>query len=155
MLHQVFIGLGSNLGDRYEYLNLALQLLDDKVGCVERVSSFIETEPWGFVSSFAFVNAVAVCLTPHAPLGLLDITQQIERELGRLKKSFNGVYQDRPIDIDILLYDQIILETDRLTIPHALMHERPFVLESMRELAPDLLHPVLGVSMHELMQRLS
>lgn len=149
--HLLYIGLGSNQGDRHYLLRSAVLRLGEVVGVVERVSSFIETKPWGFVSSFAFLNAVVVCRTHLPPLELLERTQQIERELGRRAKSLGGIYQDRPIDIDILLYDNLVLDTDRLTIPHPLMHARSFVLQSMVELAPDLYHPKLGRTMMELL----
>lgn len=151
MLHTAFLGLGSNMGDRHSLLHRAIELLEERVGRVQRVSSFIETKPWGFVSSYEFVNAVVVCDTSLTPWELLEETQRIEQELGRRCKSRRGQYQDRPIDIDILLYDTLVLEHKRLTIPHALMHKRHFVLRSMIELAPELIHPRLGLSMLRLM----
>lgn len=155
MQHSVFIGLGSNLGNRYQLLQEALQLINSEVGNVEITSSFIETEPWGFVSSFAFLNCVAQVKTNFPPVKLLDHTQDIEYRLGRLHKSYNGMYQDRPIDIDLLLYDDLILRSKRLTLPHPLLHERIFVLESMVEIEPNLIHPLLGLTMQELLSNLT
>ncbi|MDO4707708.1 MAG: 2-amino-4-hydroxy-6-hydroxymethyldihydropteridine diphosphokinase [Porphyromonadaceae bacterium] len=151
-LHTVYIGLGSNEGDRRALLCLAVQRLAKEVGNIERMSDFIETEPWGFVSSFAFFNAVVECRTELTPQKILERTQQIEQELGRKNKSVGGDYQNRPIDLDILLYDDCIVETDRLTIPHPLLYKRAFVLRSMVELVPDLLHPKVGITMKGLLE---
>lgn len=151
-----YLGLGSNLGDRRALLMQAVRLLDERAGHVVRLSAFIETEPWGFRSEHPFLNA-ALCLeTPLTPLPLLDTTQQIERELGRIRKSAHGLYADRPIDIDLLLCGDspdradVVMSTPRLTLPHPLMHRRDFVLRPLAEIAPGLIHPVLHRSMAEL-----
>jgi 2-amino-4-hydroxy-6-hydroxymethyldihydropteridine diphosphokinase len=132
--HQVYLGLGSNLGDCRKNLELAIRLIDDRVGHVVRQSSFIETEPWGFESRNRFVNAVVRCETTKTPREVLVLTQQIERDLGRKKKSVKGQYADRTIDIDILLYDDLTVNEPDLTIPHPLMHERDFVMIPLREI---------------------
>ena len=132
----LYLSLGSNLGDREEMLRRAISLIDERIGAVQRVSSFIETEAWGFESENRFLNAAVKVLTTLSPEECLKRTQQIERELGRKKKSKNGVYHDRPIDIDLLLYGDLKLSTPKLTIPHPHMYERDFVMIPLREIMP-------------------
>ena len=133
---KLYLSLGSNLGDRAENLHRAIALIEERVGTVQRVSSFIETEPWGFESKHPFLNAACLVLTTLSPMECLDATQQIERELGRKRKSKNGKYHDRPIDIDLLMYDDLTLSTPRLTLPHPRMQERDFVMIPLREILP-------------------
>ena len=139
--HKVYLGLGSNLGDCRKNLERAIRLIGDRVGLVTRQSSFIETEPWGFESPNKFVNAVILCETTKTPREVLMLTQQIERDMGR-RKMVNGqwsmvngqrIYADRPIDIDILLYDDLTIDEPDLKIPHPLMHERDFVMIPLEE----------------------
>ena len=134
MIHTVYLGLGSNLGNREENLRGALFEIASSVGIVEAVSSFIVTEPWGFESTHTFVNAVCRVQTNLFPMEVLDATQAIERKLGRTKKTVDGVYSDRLIDIDILLYDDLKMDTPRLIIPHPLMAQRDFVKIPLAEL---------------------
>ena len=134
MIHTVYLGLGSNLGNREENLRGALFEIASSVGIVEAVSSFIVTEPWGFESTHTFVNAVCRVQTRLSPMEVLDATQAIERILGRTNKSMDGVYSDRLIDIDILLYDDLKMDTPRLIIPHPLMAQRDFVKIPLAEL---------------------
>lgn len=129
----VYLGLGSNLGDRHTLLLKAIELLAQRVGRLARCSSFIETDPWGFASEHRFLNAVALFRTTLTPRELLTATQDIERQLGRREKS-NGTYHDRPIDIDILLYDDLTVNEPDLKIPHPLMHERDFVMIPLNEI---------------------
>ncbi|MBQ8989281.1 MAG: 2-amino-4-hydroxy-6-hydroxymethyldihydropteridine diphosphokinase [Prevotella sp.] len=131
--HQVFLGLGSNLGDREDTIRRAIALIAERVGQVTRQSSLIETAPWGFESENPFLNAVIRCETDLTPRQLLRVTQRIERRLGRTKKSDDG-YADRPIDIDILLYDDLTVSEPDLQIPHPLMHERDFVMKPLTEI---------------------
>ena len=136
--HIVFLGLGTNLGDREANLKAAVEQINKRVGEVTSLSAFYVTEPWGFESSHPFLNAVCrvdTVLTPHE---VLAVTQDIERMIGRTKKSVNGCYSDRPIDIDILIYDDCRLNTPELTIPHPLMHKRDFVMKPLGEIAPEL-----------------
>ncbi len=139
-LHQVFLGLGSNLGDRQAHLTQAISLIAEKVGNVTRQSSFIETEPWGFESENKFLNGVILCETALTPRQLLRATQKIERDMGRKKHISHlspltpHLYKDRPIDIDILLYDDLIVDEPDLKIPHPLMHEREFVMKPLKEI---------------------
>lgn len=132
--HKVYLGLGSNLGDCRKNLERAIRLIGDRVGLVTRQSSFIETEPWGFESPNKFMNAVILCETRRSPREVLLLTQQIERDMGRMKKSVSGGYADRAIDIDILLYDDVTIDEPDLKIPHPLMHQRDFVMRPLNEI---------------------
>ena len=132
--HKVYLGLGSNLGDCRKNLERAIRLIGDRVGQVTRQSSFIETEPWGFESLHKFMNAVILCETTRSPREVLLLTQQIERDMGRMKKSVSGGYADRAIDIDILLYDDVTIDEPDLKIPHPLMHQRDFVMRPLNEI---------------------
>lgn len=134
MMHTVYLSLGTNLGNKEHNLSEAIRMLGKSVGEVVRQSSFIATEPWGFESDNAFLNC-AVCIhTVHSPFDVLHLTQDIERDMGRMSKSVDGQYHDRIIDIDILLYDDIEINTPLLTIPHPLMHERDFVMIPLKEI---------------------
>lgn len=132
--HMVYLGLGTNLGDKRKNLNDAIRMLENQVGEVEKVSSVIETEPEGFKSDNMFLNAVVKVRTALSPFEILDITQDVEKSLGRKEKSSNGIYHDRVIDIDILLYDDINISTPRLVIPHPRMTQREFVMTPLTEI---------------------
>ena len=133
-MHQVYLGLGSNIGDRRQCIADAIRLISERVGAVLRPSTLIETEPWGFQSKHKFLNGVILCETDRSPREVLALTQQIERDLGRKKKSHSSRYHDRPIDIDILLYDDLTIDEPDLKIPHPLMHERDFVMIPLNEI---------------------
>ena len=130
----VYLSLGSNLGDREQTLRRAVSLLEERVGRVLRLSAFHETAPWGFSSDNMFVNAAVCVETSLTPRQLLVATQAIEKDLGRTVKSADGQYHDRPIDIDILLYDNMTVDEPDLKIPHPLMNEREFVKIPLREI---------------------
>lgn len=132
--HMVYLGLGTNLGDKRKNLNDAIRMLENLVGEVEKVSSVIETEPEGFKSDNMFLNAVVKVRTTLSPFEILDVTQDVEKSLGRKEKSSNGIYHDRVIDIDILLYDDINISTPRLVIPHPRMTQRDFVMTPLAEI---------------------
>jgi len=137
--HQVYLSLGSNLGQREENLRKAIRLIHERVGEVVRQSSFIETEPWGFESDHPFMNAAVLCLTEKSPREVLRFTQQIERDLGKSKehatqRGESSKFHDRPIDIDILLYDDLTVDEPDLQIPHPLMYERDFVMIPLKEI---------------------
>lgn len=132
-MHQLYLSLGSNLGDRASQIQEALRLIGEQIGPVTRVSSFIETQPWGYVSEHLFLNAACKVETSLSPQECLRITQEIERCLGRTVKSHNG-YCDRPIDIDLLSYDDVHINTPELTLPHPRMHERDFVMIPLKEI---------------------
>ena len=139
---EVYLGLGSNLGDRHTLLLQALELMIQRVGQLVRCSSFFETEPQGFTSDHAFLNAVALYRTTLTSEQLLATTQDIERQLGRTEKTQpGGAYADRPIDIDILLYGDEVVNTPELTIPHPRMTERDFVMKPLEELRRNLTLP--------------
>lgn len=133
-LHTVYLSLGSNLGDRHLTMRRAIELIGEQVGTVDRESSPLETEPWGFESPNKFLNMCVRVLTSMSPGQVLDATKAIERTLGRTSKSVDGHYHDRPIDIDILMYDDLHISTPELTLPHPLMHERDFVMIPLREI---------------------
>ena len=149
---EVYLGLGTNLGDKEANLDMAMEEIRKRVGEILSLSAYYITDPWGFDSKNAFLNAVCKISTSLSPLDVLLTTQSIEKDLGRMKKSVNGQYSDRPIDIDILLYDDIVLDSPNLTIPHPLMHKRTFVMEPLSEIAPELVHPVLHKSMKEILK---
>ena len=143
------MGLGSNLGDKQANIRKAIQMIGERVGKVLRQSALIETEPWGFESENKFLNGAILVETELSPHELLKTTQQIERELGRKKKksSLNVYlskclskrqksYTDRPIDIDILLYDDLTVDEPDLKIPHPLMYERDFVMIPLNMIKP-------------------
>jgi 2-amino-4-hydroxy-6-hydroxymethyldihydropteridine diphosphokinase len=132
-MHKLYISLGSNLGNKEEMLHRALELINKHIGSVLRTSSFIETKPWGFQSKNNFLNAACLVETNLTPLQCLKETQKIEHLLGRTKKSKNGVYHDRPIDLDLLTYDDLEMKTPELTLPHPRMQERDFVMIPLRE----------------------
>jgi 2-amino-4-hydroxy-6-hydroxymethyldihydropteridine diphosphokinase len=150
-MHEVYLSLGSNLGDREAHLRHAICLLEERVGRVRRLSTFLETAPWGFSSPHSFLNAAVCVETELSPRKLLEVTQEMEREMGRRKtgtsravrKHMDGQrqekreYHDRPIDIDILLYDDLTVREPDLQIPHPLMHERDFVMIPLREIRPE------------------
>ena len=133
-MHKVYLSLGSNLGDRHTTMRRAIALLGERVGTVDRQSSFIETEPWGFQSVNRFLNMCVRVLTNLSPEQMLAVTKQIERELGRTQKSVDGQYHDRPIDIDILMYDDQNIDLPDLKLPHPHMKERDFVMIPLREI---------------------
>ena len=145
-----YLGLGTNIGNKKENLMRAIEALSLALGSYTACSTFIETAPWGFESENCFLNCAVAFETELPPLQLLDTTERIERELGRTTKSSGGIYHDRVIDIDILLYGSETVSTERLTIPHPLMHMRDFVLEPLAQIAPHTVHPTTGKSIEQL-----
>lgn len=157
---KLYLGLGTNLGDKEQNLLSALQKIKEQIGEVFSLSAFYVTSPWGFSSENSFLNAAAGVETELSPFAVLARTQAIERELGRRHKSVNGVYNDRLIDIDLLLYEDRVLsattpEGNKLILPHPLMQQRAFVMQPLAEIAPALVHPVLKKTMEELAADLS
>ncbi|SFD29603.1 2-amino-4-hydroxy-6-hydroxymethyldihydropteridine diphosphokinase [Spirosoma endophyticum] len=135
-----FLLLGANLGDRVQTLRRAVELITERVGAVFRQSGLYETAPWGVADQPSYLNQVVAVETTLEPYVVLGQTQAIEQELGRVRLEKWGA---RVIDIDILYYDQLILQTDTLTIPHPYLHQRRFTLVPLTEIAPDFVHPVL------------
>ena len=152
---RVCLSLGSNLGPRETYLRKALQALDKELGSLVKCSSFYETLPWGFSSDSLFLNAAACFDTLLSPEEVLAVTQQIEKSLGRKEKSRQGQYADRCIDIDILLYDDRVMQTPDMILPHPHMAERMFVLEPLAEIMPHMLHPQLKKTILQLKEELA
>lgn len=146
----VYLGLGTNLGDKEQNLRMSVKKIEERIGNVVSLSAFYATAPWGFSSENSFLNAAVCVETTLLPLQVLEETQRIERELGRTEKSVNGLYADRLIDIDLLLYDDRVMDAEGLILPHPLMTERRFVMEPLSEIAPDVVHPVLHKTMKEL-----
>lgn len=136
--HIAYLGLGSNLGNGERNIQKAMEMISDRVGEILAVSSFYKSEPWGFESEHLFTNNVIKLRTSLSPTKVLDITQKIEKEMGRTKKHKPGEsYTDRIIDIDILTYDDLELRTERLTLPHPYIQERDFVRIPLEEINGD------------------
>jgi len=136
-----YLILGGNVGDRIKYLHQTVELLRCEAGCITAISAVYESEPWGFDDPCWFLNQVVALETNLAPHALLECIQRIEQIMGRVR-SHDG-YHARTMDIDILLYNRLVIHTPELIIPHPRMAERMFVLQPLAELAPDLEHPVL------------
>ncbi len=156
-MRTLYVALGSNLGRRVEMLNAARRMLAEQAGPEIACSSYYETAPEGFASAHPFLNAAAAYRTALPPGQLLECTQHIERSLGRTKKSEGLDYADRSIDIDLLLLDDVCLTAPDggLILPHPRLHRRRFVMEPLREIAPQLMHPRFGLSVTQLYDRLT
>jgi 2-amino-4-hydroxy-6-hydroxymethyldihydropteridine diphosphokinase len=149
----VYFSLGSNEGDRLNWLVKATKLIDNLIGKVIQNSSVIVSEPWGFKSETAFYNLVLSVKTDFTPHQVLTKLLNIEASLGRIRHG--KVYTNRNIDIDILFFNNENIHDDNLIIPHPLLHLRKFVLQPLAEIAPDLIHPVLNSSITKLLLQLN
>ena len=149
----VYIGIGSNLGNREDNIRTAVSYMGSIRGVmVRRCSPLHETEPEGGPPQGRFLNAAAELLTNLSPHDLLDELQEIEEQLGRVRTEHWG---PRTIDLDILLYGDQTIFSDDLRVPHPLMHERAFVLEPLAEIAPQAVHPASGLTVDELWKKLN
>mgnify|MGYP005845911677 FL=1 len=158
---RVALLLGGNQGDVKRTLQTAQQLINSRVGAVLRCSHRYESEAWGFPAAGRFSNQALEVSTDLSPLEVLDACQQIERELGRNraaeaveKASSGAAYTSRPIDIDILFYDDEVIDDERLTVPHPLLAEREFALQPLAEIMRRHRHPVTGVTVGEMLEAL-
>lgn len=150
------IALGSNIGERKSYIMNAIAELSIRAGEIEAVSSLYETHPEGFDSQHSFLNAAIALRSNLSPTEMIETTRNIEHALGSLThRNPDGSYRDRTIDIDIIACDDIILQTEELTIPHPRMHLRRFVLDPLCEIAPQWIHPLLHESVTALRDKLT
>lgn len=153
-MHSLFLGLGSNLGDKQHYIELAYKEINKRIGKVISQSDFYISRPDGFYSDNDFMNTVCKVETVLSPFQVLEEIFSIEEYIGRTSKSINGEYTDRVIDIDILLYDNIIIETEYLVVPHPRFHFRSFVLVPFADISPNIIHPILKKTIIELKDEL-
>jgi 2-amino-4-hydroxy-6-hydroxymethyldihydropteridine diphosphokinase len=152
-MNVVYLALGSNKGNKQDTLNKAEALITDRIGEISISSTCYTTDPVGFISAHKFLNKV-ICV--HSFLEAKDILFEIsciEEELGRTTKSTLGGYEDRTIDIDILYYNNAIIDTEDLIIPHPRMHTRLFVLHPLAEIAPNVIHPIFQLSTKEMLRK--
>jgi 2-amino-4-hydroxy-6-hydroxymethyldihydropteridine diphosphokinase len=146
----VFLGIGTNLGSREDNLEQAVAQIEKYIGQVRKSSSVYETDPWGFHSDEAFLNMVIEVETELRPQELIAKVLKIESSLGRVRNEQQ--YSPRVIDIDILLYNNLVIDELNLKIPHPRLHERKFVLIPLCEIAPEMIQPVLGKTFGELLE---
>jgi len=153
LIYYAYLSMGSNQGDRLGNLGSALELLKIRAGTIEMLSGVYETAPWGFDAENPFLNLAISLATSLSPSELLDCCLNIEKKLGRKPHKKAGTYDSRPIDIDLLLYEQLVVSTPNLQLPHPLMHLRKFVLIPLNEIAPDLRHPLLNDTIDSLLSK--
>lgn len=142
------LSLGSNLGDRVKNIYDGIQKVADKVGKVISYSPLYESKPWGVVSPNDYINACILVEAQTSPEEVMTILHDIEKEMGRVRST---KYNDRTLDIDLLLFDQLIIDTEELKIPHPRMHERLFVLVPANQIVPMFIHPLFQKSIQELL----
>jgi 2-amino-4-hydroxy-6-hydroxymethyldihydropteridine diphosphokinase len=147
----VYIGLGSNIGDRKKNLDLAIYELEKAFSCKAKCSKVFQTEAWGFVTKDLFLNCCVIIQTDFPPEQVLSVTQSIEKKLGRVKKSKNNSYESRVIDLDILYYGELILNSENLIIPHPLIYDRIFVITTIVDVNPAFIDPVKNMCISQLL----
>lgn len=151
--HQLILSLGGNLGNKAQIFAETSDLIENEIGNVVDASPIYETPPWGFVSENHFWNQVLVVETSLNPMEVLQKIREIEKHFGRERKA--GIYQSRMMDIDILFYDDLVMETDELTIPHPHIFERRFVLAPLCDICPELVHPGKSKPVREMLSECS
>lgn len=154
-MHSLFLGLGSNLGDKQNNILQSYAEIEKRIGNIVSQSAFYITTPEGFESDNDFQNSVCKVSTSLSLHQVFVEVLNIEKHLGRASKSINGIYADRLIDIDILMYDDLVIDTDQIIIPHPRLHLRNFVLEPFAEIAPCTVHPVLNKTIEQLKKDLT
>ena len=147
-MSKVWIALGSNMGEGRKNLDLAIKMMNERGVLVEKVSTYIETEPYGYTEQDNFVNAVCIAETKLSPRELLEVLLKIELDMGRVRIIKWG---PRIIDLDILSYEDLIIDEEDLKVPHIEIQKRSFVLEPMNEISPDKIHPVFKKTVHQLL----
>jgi len=147
--NEIVLLLGGNIGDTRGYLRNAITLLEQYMGFITHQSYFYKTASWGY-DSHDFINLALQIETDKSAEECLKITQEIEDELGRVKERSEEKYSDRTLDIDIIFYNELVLNSDELIIPHPRMHKRNFVLQALAEIIPEYQHPVFQKSILEL-----
>ena len=147
-MSKVWIALGSNMGEGRKNLDLAIKMMNERGVLVEKVSTYIETEPYGYTEQDNFVNAVCIAETKLSPRELLEVLLKIELDMGRVRIIKWG---PRIIDLDILFYEDLIIDEEDLKVPHIEIQKRSFVLEPVNEISPDKIHPVFKKTVHQLL----
>ncbi|MBD5241684.1 MAG: 2-amino-4-hydroxy-6-hydroxymethyldihydropteridine diphosphokinase [Barnesiella sp.] len=151
-MHTAYINIGSNLGDRHGNIAAAVAAVKERINPQVRLSEPVESPPWGYRSANSFINIGAAFETQLTPLELIEILLDIQNSISDLPhRTLSGGYADRIIDIDLIAVDQLVISTPELTLPHPRMHLRHFVLIPLQELAPQWVHPVLGLTPAEML----
>lgn len=148
VMAKVYLSIGSNLGDRYQLIDSAREAIAARIGTIKKASSIYESEPWGFESENNFLNQVFLVETSLSPAAIMLEISYIESKLGR-ERNGKG-YTSRTMDIDVLFYDHLILYTPELIVPHKQLHKRRFILEPLKEIAPDFIHPLFSITINEI-----
>ena len=151
LYRKVYIILGSNIGDKKDYLDKACVEISDSIGNIETYSSYYQTSPWGFESNDEFLNRVICVNSRLDPNEIMSLLLEIENRLGRVRHLLEKGYQSRTIDLDILLIDDLIINNELLIVPHPRMIERRFVLVPLSEIAGDYIHPQISKSINYLL----
>jgi len=148
-MNRIYLALGTNIGNKPVNLLRTIGFIAERTGIFSAISSVYETKPWKFESENDFLNMMVCVETALSPEEILTVTQEIEKIIGRTQKT-NHIYQDRLIDIDLIAYEDLILRSENLQLPHPLFHKRRFVLEPFNEIAPDFIHPILHKTVNKL-----